>query len=589
MGYAVYHTEKGKSSATAIGAHIDRTPGHEHSYRNADSSLRGLNQNLLRNRFTVMPLQEAIKTRMAEGYTGKKAIRKDAVKYLKHVVTGSHEEMMKIAKDEDKLNSWVKANYDFMCNEFGKENIVRFTMHLDEKTPHIHIITVPITEDGRLSAKHFLGNPKAMSERQDRYAVVMKEFRLKRGIKGTGIEHETAKQYYGRIAVLDKEIILKANKAAKIVDRVKINPLRIKAAKSDLKAEISDFFKREGIVQAKEVLTQNEALRRQNKAVGKTEAYAKLVATAHEIKQSISLLDYFTAKAETGELRFDGRKGNEYYFGAPGQFTGSIAVNPQKGLWIDYSSGEGGDILTAEKVYQGRSFADAVRHLSGQQEHLQGVASRIMKPVELDPKLESNSNESQITAVFDRVNHPALRKYVRGRGLDPDKDLQGMGKEVHASRGDKNYFYVGFPSEKGGYVLRNGLGFKGNIGPVGASLVKVNEKSNFPGEKENVKIFEGWFDFYSYKKLNPIKKFIGIILNGVANLQSMIPKLKEYAEKRMKITTYLDNDDAGRKTTQKLQAEIPGVKDGSNEYQKFNDLNEFLVEEGKSQNRGMRM
>ena len=44
---------------------------------------------------------------------------------------------------------------------------------------HIHAVTVPLTSDGRLSAKEVLGGRKEMSERQDRYAAQMKSLDLK--------------------------------------------------------------------------------------------------------------------------------------------------------------------------------------------------------------------------------------------------------------------------------------------------------------------------------------------------------------------------------------------------------------------------
>ena len=68
-------------------------------------------------------------------------------------------------------------------------------LHRDEKTPHLHVVTVNLTKDGRLSAKEILGNPKAMQERQDRYAEQMKSFGLERGLKNTGIDHEDAKLF----------------------------------------------------------------------------------------------------------------------------------------------------------------------------------------------------------------------------------------------------------------------------------------------------------------------------------------------------------------------------------------------------------
>lgn len=200
MGYAVYHSEKGSISSGGLGHHIDRTPGREYTYKHADLSLTKLNKNaVLSNDYHLMRLSDAIEHRIKKGYTSSKAIRKDAVKYLTHILTGSHEEMKEIFSDEKKSKEWINSNFDWICQEFGKENIVRFSVHLDEKTPHIHAVTVPLTQDGRLSAKEVMGNKKAMQQRQDRYAEKMKVFGLERGIKSTGVKHESAREYYARI------------------------------------------------------------------------------------------------------------------------------------------------------------------------------------------------------------------------------------------------------------------------------------------------------------------------------------------------------------------------------------------------------
>ena len=206
MGYAVYHTEKGKASGGGIGHHIDRTPGREYSYSHADPNRKDLNVSFQvhKDREKTL-LHNAISERIAEGYKGKRKIRNDAVRYLNHVLTGSHEDMKQIFDDKDKSQKWLNENYKFACQEFGHENIVRFTLHLDEKTPHIHCVTVPLTEEGKLSAKEIMGNKKVLRERQDKYADMMKSFGLDRGIGGTGIKHETQQQYYKRIEDAKKE------------------------------------------------------------------------------------------------------------------------------------------------------------------------------------------------------------------------------------------------------------------------------------------------------------------------------------------------------------------------------------------------
>lgn len=208
MGYAVYHMEKGNSSSGGIGNHIDRTQGKEHSYLQADPARKNLNIHFdVYEKRNKIPLHQAIEKRISEGYKGEKAIRKDAVKYCTHVLTGSHEKMKEIFEDKQKSKKWIESNYKFMKDEFSKENIVRFTLHLDEKTPHIHVVTVPLTQDGRLSAKEIIGNKKSLQEFQSRYAAAMQKFGLERGIQNTGIKHENAQDYYSRISEAEKEAV----------------------------------------------------------------------------------------------------------------------------------------------------------------------------------------------------------------------------------------------------------------------------------------------------------------------------------------------------------------------------------------------
>jgi hypothetical protein len=205
MDYAVYHVEKGAISPGGIGKHIDREPGAEHTYQHADPERIHLNEHITVNPHCDKALHVAISDRIKEGYAAKnkagelKEIRRDAVKYTTHILTGSPELMEKIENNSNLRKEWIDKNLEFVKNEYGEKNIVRFSVHRDEKTMHIHAVTVPLTEDGRLSARELLGNPKAMSQRQDRYAEQMKSFGFQRGVKATGIKHEDAKTYYARI------------------------------------------------------------------------------------------------------------------------------------------------------------------------------------------------------------------------------------------------------------------------------------------------------------------------------------------------------------------------------------------------------
>lgn len=78
------------------------------------------------------------------------------------------------------------------CLKFHNEHfghIISAVVHYDETTPHLHIISVPLTQDGRLSARDVIGNKAKMSKTQDAFfEQVGKSYGLERGIHMDGQE-----------------------------------------------------------------------------------------------------------------------------------------------------------------------------------------------------------------------------------------------------------------------------------------------------------------------------------------------------------------------------------------------------------------
>ncbi|WP_432714232.1 MobV family relaxase [Pedobacter sp.] len=219
MGFAVFHIEKITTGASSLGAHIDRSPGQEYTYKNADPEKLQENVHLTCGKFNTMKLNEAIDLRIKTAYTGTKAIRKDAVKGMSIVLTGSHDQMKNIFSNENSRNAWLNENIKFIKEEFGGENVVRFTLHMDEKTPHVHAVVVPLTKDGRLSAKEVMGDKTAMSERQTRYADKMKPFGLERGIIGSKAVHNSEGWYLGQ-QKKEQEAVLSQIPPLTFLDRI---------------------------------------------------------------------------------------------------------------------------------------------------------------------------------------------------------------------------------------------------------------------------------------------------------------------------------------------------------------------------------
>ena len=64
---------------------------------------------------------------------------------------------------------------DFLIGRVGRENIVSAVVHMDEKTPHLHLTFVPLTKDNRLCAKEIIGNRANLTKWQDDFHAYMVE------------------------------------------------------------------------------------------------------------------------------------------------------------------------------------------------------------------------------------------------------------------------------------------------------------------------------------------------------------------------------------------------------------------------------
>lgn len=79
----------------------------------------------------------------------KRKIRKDAVRYLVARANMPDYSQRTPAEHEE----WVRRVRNFFADKYGKDNVVDVRWHFDQTTPHLHLTIVPMTEDGRLSAK----------------------------------------------------------------------------------------------------------------------------------------------------------------------------------------------------------------------------------------------------------------------------------------------------------------------------------------------------------------------------------------------------------------------------------------------------
>ena len=211
MGKTVFHITKFKGNTGGLGHHIDR----KQTPKNVDKNRTHLNIDLIKPGGT---LQEDIQARILKGKTSKRKIRTDAVKYIGIISSGSHDQMKEIENKGDLLNC-ANDSFEYVAKTFGKENIIRASLHMDEKTPHIHFGIVPITSDGRLSAKVFLDGKSKLREMQTDYSEKMAKYGLERGVSNEKRKHVTTSQYYKYINQNDitAESLLKHENAKDLV------------------------------------------------------------------------------------------------------------------------------------------------------------------------------------------------------------------------------------------------------------------------------------------------------------------------------------------------------------------------------------
>ena len=129
-------------------------------------------------------------------------------------------------KDKDFILEWANTCMDFVYNDLGytKEQILHSTLHLDEATPHIHCVVVPLvkkldkrtnTERYTISKKQYIKDKLHLSQLQDIYNVRLREkgYDLERGIKGSNAKHQkvrefkkTTRYYENKVETINKRL-----------------------------------------------------------------------------------------------------------------------------------------------------------------------------------------------------------------------------------------------------------------------------------------------------------------------------------------------------------------------------------------------
>ncbi|TCP18033.1 plasmid recombination enzyme [Scopulibacillus darangshiensis] len=187
-----FHNQRERESRT--NPHIDPMKSHE-------------NYDLVNSK--KIDYNKRIKEIIERQKVGTRKTRKDAVLVNEFMITSDKDFFDRLEPKEQKR--YFEEAHQWFAERYGEQNMAYATVHMDEKTPHMHLGVVPM-RDGRLQGKNVFNRQELRSLQED-FPKHMRDlgFDLQRGEKGSDREHLTtqdlkAKTLKEKVATLEKEI-----------------------------------------------------------------------------------------------------------------------------------------------------------------------------------------------------------------------------------------------------------------------------------------------------------------------------------------------------------------------------------------------
>lgn len=299
-----------------------------------------------------------------------------------------------------------------------------------------------------------------------------------------------------------------------------------------------------------------------------------LTEKAKHIKNNVSMVDFLN------RLGFSphGKPAKETMYISmlrDSDTNASFAVNEKLGVWFDHGMGKGGNILDFAQLYwKNISFKEAI-------EKIEGICNLKISNVEIR---SSQVQRPRISTAVKLPNYQILeiKPFGTSEGINTYLNSRGVydaasstTKEIHYYVEDekklrKNYFAAGWQNELGGWEVRNKY-FKGCLGKKAITLI--------PGDPRQLAVFEGYFNYLSWKTENPSSTKSVLVLNSLAMLEPGIQKAKQFSD----IEVFMDHDPAGHKAMSDWKKALPYSIDKSAIYQNHNDYNDKLQAELKAE------
>lgn len=233
MSYGIIRVQKLKlNSVRGIQSHDHR---ERESRTNPDIDYSRSNENFALVECTNY--RDAINTRLAT-LESQKAVRKDAVVMTQFIVTSDKDFFQGLSPDKQK--EFFKQSLKFIANRYGEENIISAVVHMDEKTPHMHVNMTPI-RNKHLTAKTIFNRTELINLQTDFAKLVGNKWGLKRGIsKEEKRKHLSTEEYKIKTRKLAiKNELNKLDASPLIITSEDIKPKKVGILRKESPSEVA--------------------------------------------------------------------------------------------------------------------------------------------------------------------------------------------------------------------------------------------------------------------------------------------------------------------------------------------------------------
>ena len=225
------------------------------------------------------------------------------------VMTASHNFFKDMSREQ--IKDWADTCMEFVYNDLGykKEQILHATVHLDEETPHVHCVVVPLvkkydkrtnTERYTISKKQYIKDKIQLSHLQDLYhkRLTDKGYDLERGIKGSDNKHIKIKEYKQLTKKLNHELNVKNDRFDKAMndfeEKMKTTKQTLIIDKEFVKVKKDTFESMNNVInESKKVMELQPKLQTIfNEVDNYANSYKSLEKENQKYKKEISKLEY---------------------------------------------------------------------------------------------------------------------------------------------------------------------------------------------------------------------------------------------------------------------------------------------------------